>query len=203
VQGLKSMVVAMTILVSAWAIGAITVDLKTADYIIFGTKDILSPHLIPMLTFLIAAFTGFSTGSSWGTMAILYPLVIPLAMAAGRGLPAGTAETLILGTIASVLSGSVFGDHCSPISDTTIMSSMSAGCDHIDHVKTQIPYALTVMLVAAVFGYLPTGFGAPFWMTIPLGLVGVVLPIYLLGRRSRRPDEPVPPPRFHLHHHPA
>jgi Na+/H+ antiporter NhaC len=202
-QGLKSMVVAMTILVSAWAIGAITVDLKTADYIIFGTKDILSPHLIPMLTFLIAAFTGFSTGSSWGTMAILYPLVIPLALAAGNGLSAGMGETIFLGTIASVLSGSVFGDHCSPISDTTIMSSMSAGCDHIDHVKTQIPYALTVMLVAAVFGYLPTGFGAPFWATIPLGLVAVVVPIYLFGRRSRRPDEPVPPPRFHLHHQKA
>ncbi len=201
IQGLKSMVVAMTILVSAWAIGEITVDLKTADYIIFGTQDILSPHLIPMLTFLIAAFTGFSTGSSWGTMAILYPLVIPLSLAAGAQLPAGTGETIFLGTIASVLSGSVFGDHCSPISDTTIMSSMSAGCDHIDHVKTQIPYAVTVMLVSAAVGYLPTGFGVPFWITVPIGLVLVVLPVYIFGRRSRIPDEPVPPPRFHHRHH--
>ncbi len=203
IQGLKSMVVAMTILVSAWAIGEITVDLKTADYIIFGTQDILSPHLIPMLTFLIAAFTGFSTGSSWGTMAILYPLVIPLSLAAGAQLPAGTGETIFLGTIASVLSGSVFGDHCSPISDTTIMSSMSAGCDHIDHVKTQIPYAVTVMLVAAAVGYLPTGFGVPFWITVPIGLVLVVLPVYVFGRRSRIPDEPVPPPRHHHRHQAA
>ena len=199
-QGCKSMVVAMTILVSAWAIGAITVDLNTADYIIFGTQDILSPHLIPMLVFLIAAFTGFSTGSSWGTMAILFPLVVPLAAAAGIGLSDAAAHGVLYASIASVLSGSVFGDHCSPISDTTIMSSMATGCDHIDHVKTQIPYAVNVMLIAAVVGYLPAGFGAPLWITIPLGLVMVIGSVYLLGRRSRRPDEPVPPPRHH--HHP-
>lgn len=191
IQGCKSMVVAMTILVSAWGIGAITVDMKTADFIIFGTQDILSPHLIPMLTFAIAAFTGFSTGSSWGTMAILYPLVIPLSVAAGSGLPEATAGAIFLGTIASVLSGSVFGDHCSPISDTTIMSSMSAGCDHIDHVKTQIPYAVTVMLVSAAVGYLPTGWGFPWYISVPVGLVVVVIPIYLFGTRSRVPGEPV------------
>ncbi|MFO7767730.1 MAG: Na+/H+ antiporter NhaC family protein [bacterium] len=195
IQGCKSMVVAMTILVSAWGIGAITVDMKTADYIIFGTQDILSPHLIPMLTFVIAAFTGFSTGSSWGTMAILYPLVVPLSVAAGMGLPEATAGAIFLGTIASVLSGSVFGDHCSPISDTTIMSSMSAGCDHIDHVKTQIPYAVTVMLVSAAVGYLPTGWGLQWYISIPIGLVVVVLPIYIFGRRSRVPGEQVEPGR--------
>lgn len=189
-QGCRSMIVAMTILLSAWGIGAITVDLHTADYIIIGTRDILSPHLIPMLTFLVAAFTGFSTGSSWGTMAILYPLVIPLSVMAGADLSPALAEAIFLGTIASVLSGSVFGDHCSPISDTTILSSMSAGCDHIDHVKTQIPYAVTVMLVSAAIGYLPTGFGVPFYVSVPLGLVIVVLPIYLFGRRSYTPDEP-------------
>jgi len=193
IQGCKSMVVAMTILVSAWGIGAITVDMKTADFIIFGTQDILSPHLIPMLTFAIAAFTGFSTGSSWGTMAILYPLVIPLSVAAGSGLPEATAGAIFLGTIASVLSGSVFGDHCSPISDTTIMSSMSAGCDHIDHVKTQIPYAVTVMLVSAAVGYLPTGWGLPWYISVPVGLVVVVIPVYLFGTRSRVPGEPVKP----------
>ena len=105
-----------------------------------------SGWVLPTIIFLIAAAISFATGSSWGTMAILYPLVLPLAYSVA------TLEVsdLMYACVASVLSGAVFGDHCSPISDTTILSSLAAGCNHIEHVRTQIPYALTVAIVSVL-----------------------------------------------------
>jgi len=105
----------------------------------------------------------FSTGTSWGTMAILMPLAIPLAHELG-----GADMHLIYATLGSVLTGSIFGDHCSPISDTTILSSMASASDHIDHVKTQMPYALTTAAVAAAVGYIPAGFGLSPWIWIAM-----------------------------------
>jgi Na+/H+ antiporter NhaC len=179
-QGVKSMVLAMVILVLAWSLGAVCKDLKTADFIIQAIGGWLSPALLPALVFLVSALVSFATGTSWGTMGILFPLVVPLAhkMAPGQ-------EAVMLGTISSILAGAVWGDHCSPISDTTIMSSMASSCDHIDHVRTQIPYALAVGLVCLIFGDLACGLGVySAWVGLLVGaglLAGVVL---LVGKRA-------------------
>ena len=133
--------------------------------------DALHPGIVPALVFLLAAATAFATGSSWGTMGILLPLVVPLIwavlLANGQADPA--YYHIIYSTIACVLAGSVWGDHCSPISDTTILSSMASGCDHIAHVRTQIPYAFLVGMVAIFIGTVPTGFGFPWWLSLLIG----------------------------------
>jgi Na+/H+ antiporter NhaC len=149
----------------------------------------LSARLVPTVTFVVAAFLGFSTGTSWGTMAILMPIVIPLAheLPLAAGMSEAADNAILLASIASVLSGSVFGDHCSPISDTTIMSSLASGADHVDHVRTQIPYALAAGVCAILVGTLPAGFGVPPWLTLPVGVV-------LLGVLVRRMGRPVPEP---------
>jgi Na+/H+ antiporter NhaC len=184
ISGVKSMIYAMVILVLAWSIGSICQDLHTADYVISITKGLLSPRLLPLMTFIIAAFISFATGTSWGTMTILVPIVIPMAYHFTRtGFSPATAEAILVGTIASVLSGAVFGDHCSPISDTTIMSSMASGSDHIDHVRTQIPYALAAGLVALMVGYLPAGFGLSPLISIPAGILLLICIVYLIGKK--------------------
>ncbi len=186
VAGIKAMVMAALILVLAWAIGNICTDLQTAEYVISATREMLSPHLLPLLTFIIAGVIAFSTGTSWGTMAILTPIVIPLAHhlpAMDAGISSATAQAIFLSSIASILAGATFGDHCSPISDTTIMSSMASGADHIDHVRTQMPYALIVAIVSVLIGYLPVGFGWNNWISLPIGVIAVILIIRFGGKR--------------------
>jgi Na+/H+ antiporter NhaC len=118
-------------------------------------------------------------------MAILFPIVIPLAVAmgAGVGFDGGEHYTILLGVISSVMAGSIFGDHCSPISDTTVMSSMATACDHIDHVRTQLPYALTVGVIAILVGDIPTAFGSPPWLSIALGLALLFVVLRFFGKR--------------------
>lgn len=160
-NGIKSMMTAILILVLAWCIGQVCVELRTADYLVHHLAGVLAPSLLPTLVFLLAMAISFSTGTSWGTMSILIPIVIPLAVGTTRsaGLDAAAADPVLLGSIASILSGAVFGDHCSPISDTTIMSSMASAADHIDHVRTQLPYALATGAAALLLCLLPTAFG--------------------------------------------
>ncbi len=186
VKGIRSMVMAAIILTSAWAIGQICQDLFTADYVIHLTQHFLTPHWLPLTTFLTAAVISFATGTSWGTMAILMPIAIPLAykFPAAHGLAQAHITNLILSTTAAVLAGATFGDHCSPISDTTIMSSMASGADHIDHVRTQLPYALTVALVASLFGYIPVGFGLSDWWVLILGTLILFLIVRFLGKST-------------------
>ena len=190
-NGIKAMIIAMIILILAWSIGNVCGELKTADYVISVTRDILSPHFLPVLTFVVAAFIGFSTGTSWATMAILVPIVIPMAykLTADAQLSASVAQPILLGTIGAVLSGSVFGDHCSPISDTTIMSSMTSAADHIDHVRTQLPYAFTVAIVACFVGYLPAGYGFPAWLSILTGIAVLLILLFTIGKRITKRDE--------------
>lgn len=119
-------------------------------------------------------------------MAILMPIAIPLAYKFPQADPniVGMHETsIMLSTIAAVLAGATFGDHCSPISDTTIMSSMASSADHIDHVRTQLPYALTAALIASFFGYLPVGFGISNWVVLPIGFVVTFLVVRFLGKK--------------------
>ncbi len=166
--GLKAMMIAMIILILAWALSAITADLHTAGYLVSVFGDWLSPALLPAAVFVLSAATAFATGSSWGTMGILMPLVLPLTWAVlqANNIADPQHYSIIYSTTAGVLAGSVWGDHCSPISDTTILSSMASGCDHIDHVRTQLPYALLVGLVGLLVGTVPTGYGVPWWVAL-------------------------------------
>ena len=174
--GLKAMMIAMIILVLAWALSAVTEVLNTAGYLVSILGDTLHPGFVPALVFILSAATAFATGSSWGTMGILMPLVLPLTWAVMQASNMATPENygIIYSTVACVLAGSVWGDHCSPISDTTILSSMASGSDHIDHVRTQLPYALLVGAVGMVIGTIPTGFGLPWWLALPISAVILV-----------------------------
>jgi Na+/H+ antiporter NhaC len=184
--GVKVMVAPLTILVLAWALSDTTAQLHTADFLVALAGDSLVPELIPTGTFLLAAIAAFATGSSWGVMAILLPLVIPVTWVAllNEGPPSPEGMQLMFATVASVLCGSVWGDHCSPISDTTILSSLSSGCDHIEHVRTQMPYALLVGMVAIFACLLPVGFGLPWWagLLLAVGLLSWLL--HMLGSKA-------------------
>ncbi len=182
VGGLRAMMYAVMILVLAWALGGVCRDLDTAGFLIGAIGDWVSPMWIPALVFVLAALVSFATGTSWGTMAILFPLVVPLAYDLAPG-----QETILFGTVSSILAGSVWGDHCSPISDTTILSSMATSCDHMDHVRTQLPYALMVGAVSIVCAEVPVAAGwyGP-WVGLLIGTAVMVGVYELLGRPLRR-----------------
>jgi len=146
VAGFKSMMPALIILTLAWALAITTNQLHTADYISAALSGNLNPILLPGVIFILAAFIAFSTGSSWSTMAILYPIAIPTsyAVSTAAGISPDLSYEIMLAVIATVLAASVLGDHISPISDTTILSSLASDCNHLDHVKTQFPYAMLV-----------------------------------------------------------
>ncbi|WP_427339637.1 Na+/H+ antiporter NhaC family protein [Caloranaerobacter sp. DY30410] len=152
VDGAKSLIIAIMVLVLAWGIGSICKDLGTAKYLVSVLEGKISAGIIPAAVFILGCIIAFSTGTSWGTTAILMPIAVPLVYQ----LSGGDTGTILFATIGAVFTGAVFGDHCSPISDTTIMSSMASASDHIDHVKTQIPYSITVAIIALIAGYLPT-----------------------------------------------
>jgi Na+/H+ antiporter NhaC len=209
--GLKSMLFAMIILVLAWSLSSITEVLQTADFLVSILGDTISPAVVPTLIFILSAATAFATGSSWGTMGILMPLVVPLtwAVLAANGMAEPQHFHILYSAVACVLAGSVWGDHCSPISDTTILSSMASGCDHIDHVNTQLPYALAVGAAAVLLGTLPAGFGVPWWICLIVGILALLGVLYFVGKpirdeiddRGLKPlapvpvNEPAPPPR--------
>ncbi len=192
VQGMKSMMMAIIILVLAWSLGVLLVQLNTADFLVSLLSSDLEYHLLPAIVFIFSAFISFSTGSSWGTIAIMYPLIIPISIALLRG-TADLKYYLVL-SVSSVLAGAVFGDHCSPISDTTIMSSMASSCDHIDHVKTQLPYALSAALIALFIGILPVCFGFPYLLSIFAAIALSAGVLLLFGKKvngqPRFPSQP-------------
>lgn len=192
VGGVQSMLVAIIILILAWSLGTVTQDIGTGPFLASLLQDTLPIILLPGLVFFIAAVTAFSTGTSWGTMAILFPVVIPLAvvMGAGVGFAGGEYYGILLGSISSVMAGAVFGDHCSPISDTTVLSSMASACDLVDHVRTQLPYALVVAVVALIVGEIPA---AMEWVHPVFGLlVGLVLLYLVLKYYGENPEESAP-----------
>jgi len=184
VNGIRSMLMAIIILVLAWCIGTVCTELQTADYLVHSLSGVLSPRFLPLIIFLLAMGISFSTGTSWGTMSILIPIVIPLVYGTARetGLDGPAFERVLLASIAAILSGAVFGDHCSPISDTTIMSSMSSSADHIDHVKTQLPYALTAGGASLVLGYLFTAAGLHPALSIAVSIAALLIVLRIFGR---------------------
>lgn len=186
VGGMRAMLLAIIILVLAWSLGEVTTAVGTASFLSSALSDRLPLELLPVAVFIIAAVISFATGTSWGTMAILLPLGIPLAVALGGGIDfeGGAHYTVLLGVISSVMAGSIFGDHCSPISDTTVLSSMASGCDHVDHVRTQLPYALLVAFVGMSVGDVPTAFGFPPWLSLILGGGLIWAVVRFVGKES-------------------
>ena len=151
-EGIKSVVSAMLILSLAYCINAISKTLGTANFVISVTESWMTPATLLAMTFAVCAFISFFTGTSWGVYAIMIPIAMPLAF----NMAGGVEGSLVYAEIAAVMGGGAFGDHCSPLSDTTILSSLGAGSDHVDHVKTQLPYALSVAVLCLI-GYIIIG----------------------------------------------
>ncbi len=171
------------VLTLAWSLSGVNGTMGTADYLVKITQGFLNPGVLAFILYLMGAVMSFATGTSWGTMAILFPIGMPMAINLGVSLPVISA---------AIISGSVVGDHCSPISDTTIMASIGAACDHIDHFETQMPYAVTAGIVCGVL-FLIAG-----WVSTPLTLVGgivILLPvIYGLHKMSVKKNGQVKAP---------
>lgn len=189
-HGVRAMLMAMIILILAWSLGEVTDILKTADFLVSILGDALPAFTLPTIVFLLAAATAFATGSSWGAMGILFPLAMPLtwAVMVSQGQAGPEHMHILYSAVSAILAGSVWGDHCSPISDTTILSSLASGCDHIEHVRTQLPYAMTVGGVAILFGSLMTALGSPWWLGMSLGLLILWLILKFYGKPSYEPQ---------------
>ncbi len=176
-RGMVPMGPALAVLVLAWAMSDLCGALGTAEVLVQLLRGALPSWLVPVLVFGLACAVSFSTGSSWGTMALLLPTTIPLAFHLGE-------MTLTLLALGAVLEGSIFGDHCSPISDTTVLSAVSSGCDLMLHVRTQLPYALTTAAAALAFGYIPAALGAPPVLLIPSGVAVLAAVLWTRGRTA-------------------
>ncbi|AKU90042.1 Na+/H+ antiporter NhaC family protein [Vulgatibacter incomptus] len=186
-QGARSMWLALAILTLAWGIKAVCDDLGTSHFLVAGLQDVVHPRALPLLVFFLAALIAFATGTSWGTMGILIPTAAPLAYhLAGP-------EGMFL-ALAAVLDGAIYGDHVSPISDTTVMSSIASGSDHLDHVRTQLPYATVALVAAALFGYVWNAMGWGYgigWILGPGSMAAVIL---LIGKNPWAGLEPAAAP---------
>ncbi len=186
-DGARLVIPALTILWLAWALSDITSSdhLGTGEYLGSLLEQAVDVRLMPTMVFILSSLVAFSTGTSWGTMGILMPIVVgaTFQMLVTQTSSDNPQQTLMIASIASVLAGAIFGDHCSPISDTTVLSSQASGCDHVSHVWTQFPYAMTVAIIAVVLGTLPVGFGIPVWPLLGVGSVALVTVLLTIGRR--------------------
>lgn len=183
-KGMYTMFDGCLILVLAWSLSAVTVEMGTAEYLMQIFGDTLNPFWLPAIVLILSALTAFATGSSWGTMGILMPLVVPLAWEVGNNTGIETAVTLeiIYASVSAVLAGSVWGDHCSPISDTTILSSIATQCDHVEHVNTQLPYAMTVGAISIAAMISALVLNVPIWIIYIVGVLLIVGIIYKFGK---------------------
>lgn len=177
VSGMKSIAITGVILLLAWSLGGVIGNVGTADYLAIVLKGTIPYWILPSFIFVLGALISFATGTAYGTMSILMPLTIPLAWAISPDI--GFVVTATSG----VLTGAIFGDHCSPISDTTILSSMGTSCNHIDHVQTQIYYAIFVAIIAILFGYIPAGFGIAWYICIPVAIIMMYIGLKVIGEK--------------------
>lgn len=176
VDGMKTLLITCVILICAWSLSSVIKELGTAKFLINYLSGSIPAFTLPSIIFILGAIISFATGTSYGTMGILMPLAIPLAYSINPDM------SYIIVATSAVLTGAIFGDHCSPISDTTILSSMGAGCNHIEHVRTQIPYSLFTAVITIVFGYIPAGFGLPIYIVLPVAVVAVFIGIQIFGK---------------------
>lgn len=180
VDGAKSMLIACMILVLAWSLGTVTGEVGAAEFLVGKVSDTIPFAVLPVIIFALSGLVSFATGTAWGTMAIVIPLAVPMAYVFVQN--GGNPHMLTI-TLGTVLSGAILGDHCSPISDTTIMSSMASGADHLDHVKTQMPYALTVAGVSVV-SYLIAGIFTALnpLIILLIGVISIILLVRFIGK---------------------
>ena len=163
-EGLHPVGEALLVLFLAWTLSDGIADTHAAAYLEGLLSSRLPAVLLPSATFLLAAATAFATGTSFGTMGILIPLVVPLALGIAPG-----EHHILLNSTAAILAGACLGDHASPISDTTVLSALGAGCEVVEHVRTQLPYALSAGVIALLCGHLPAALGMSPWLCLPLG----------------------------------
>ena len=178
IGGMKTITITGVILLLAWSLGSVIGEVGTADYLVGVLGNSIPAFIVPSLIFILGAVISFATGTSYGTMSILMPLAIPLAWA----ISSGDMSFTIVAT-SGVLTGAIFGDHCSPISDTTILSSMGTSCNHIDHVTTQMYYSIFVGTITILVGYIPAGLGVPFYYSLPVGIVAMYVGLKLIGEK--------------------
>ena len=185
IHGAKQMMPAMVILWFAWALSGMTEKdaLNTGGYLTGLLSGQLPVSLLPTVVFLLSALMAFATGTSWGTMGILTPVSVGLAIQLDYAQTDPLASSIVLATSGSVLAGAIFGDHCSPISDTTVLSSRASGCEHLSHVKTQFPYAMIVGGVCVGLGTIPAAFGVSPWICLLIGTVVIVSVVTSFGKR--------------------
>lgn len=177
VEGMKPIVITCVILLLAWSLGTVINEVGTANYLVTILSSTIPYWSVPTLIFLLDGLISFATGTAYGTMTILMPLAIPLAW------NIKPEFGFLICCISAVLTGAIFGDHCSPISDTTIMSSMGSGCDHINHVNTQISYSIFVAIIVIAIGYIPAGFGVPWYISLILGCIAIYIGLRILGEK--------------------
>ena len=178
IGGMKTIVITGVILLLAWSLGGVIGEVGTADYLVGVLKGAIPAFIVPALIFILGALISFATGTAYGTMSILMPLAIPLGWAVSSG---DMSFTIVC--TSGVLTGAIFGDHCSPISDTTILSSMGTSCNHIDHVQTQIYYAIFVACVTIFIGYIPAGLGVPWYISLVAGVIVMFVGLKILGEK--------------------
>ncbi len=176
IDGMKPLLITGVILLLAWSLSSVIKDLGTAKYLVSLLSGSLPNFLLPSLIFTLGAVISFATGTAYGTMGILMPLAIPLAYSMNPDM------SYVIVSTSAVLTGAIFGDHCSPISDTTILSSMGAGCNHIAHVNTQMWYSLFIAAITILFGYIPAGFGLAWYIVLPISILAVYIGIQILGK---------------------
>lgn len=183
-SGVKGVLEVLVILTFAWALSDVTQALDTASFLAGVLGEAIAPGMMPAIIFVLAAAMSFAIGTSWGTMGILLPLAVPLTwtILQQAGMADASSYYIVHATIAAVLAGAVWGDHASPISDTTVLSSATSQCGVAEHTNTQLPYALTVGLIAVVFGLLPIGLGLPVWLALILGIAGIAAVVWFIGK---------------------
>lgn len=182
IEGMKGLLITGVILVLAWSLSSVIKELGTAAYLVSVLQFAIPKFLLPSIIFILGSIIAFATGTAYGTMGILMPLAVPLAYAINPDM------SFIVACTSGVLTGAIFGDHCSPISDTTILSSTGAGCDHIEHVRTQIWYSLFVGAITIIFGYIPTGFGVSIWIILPVAIIALIAITFMVSKKIELED---------------